>query len=161
MKEKPEQKYIPKDSSPYEEIKFETEEEIEKFISETNEKHIEIKMEIPSAPEEEYEDLEENGIAENLDEEEDSDDKESFEDEENLEQQSYESINEHKFTLLPEIENAIEDLELEDEINQKVESKHKIPEIKKETKSKDEIEIDDSSLTYSQLTQTLTHSLTH
>ena len=35
-----------------EEIKFETEEENEKFISETNKKDIKIKMEIPTAPEE-------------------------------------------------------------------------------------------------------------
>ena len=164
MKEKPEQKNIPKDSSPYEDIKFETEEEIEKFISETNKKHIEIKMEIPSAPEEEYEDLEENGIAENLEEEEYSDDKETFEDEENLEHQSYENVNEHnrkmlegwyarcekvglipkEFTLLPENENAIEDPEIEDEINQEVEDTNEIPETKKESKSKDDIEIDDS-----------------
>jgi len=99
IEEKPEQEYIPEDSYPYEEIKFETEEEIEKFISETKEKHIEIKMEIPSAPEEEYEDQEEE-IAENLEEEKYSDDKEAFEDEENLEHQSYENVNEHNRKML-------------------------------------------------------------
>ena len=36
----------------FDEIKFETEEENEKFISEVNKKGIEIKMEIPTAPEE-------------------------------------------------------------------------------------------------------------
>lgn len=156
VEEKPEQEYIPEDSYPYEEIKFETEEEIEKFISETNEKHIEIKMEIPSAPEEEYEDREEDEIAENLEEEEYLDDKEAFEDEENLEHQSYENVNEDnrkmlegwyarcekvglipkEFTLLPENKSAIEDQEIEVEINQEVEETNEIPETKKNPKTK-------------------------
>ena len=57
--EKPRQRHNSKDLTPYEDIKFETEEETEQFISETNKKNIKIKMEIPSAPEEEPEYLEE------------------------------------------------------------------------------------------------------
>ena len=80
IEEKPEQEYIPEDSYPYEDIKFETEEEVEKFISKTHEKNIEIKMEIPSAPEEETEDLIK---------EEDLDDKEESDVEEDLEDKDY------------------------------------------------------------------------
>ena len=64
----------------YEDIKFETEEETERFISETNAKNIEIKMEIPSAPEEEPEDLETDEEPKDQEDDEESDDIEEEQD---------------------------------------------------------------------------------
>jgi len=115
--------------------------ETEKFISETNKKDIEIKMEIPTAPEEEIDEIE------------------IQEEEENPEQQSYEKIKEHnnkvmanwhakcamvgllpkEFELLPEDKNIEEESKLEDENDQAPETEtYKDAFIEEETESDDE-----------------------
>ena len=117
------QELTQKDWTLYEEIKLETEEDNREFLEEANAKNIEIKMEIPSAPEEETEDL---NIEEDSDEE--SDVEEDLEEEEDLE---YDQVREHnrnvvlswyakcaevglipkEFETLPETENEIKVLE--------------------------------------------------
>ena len=124
--EKPEQNQNPKDLTLYEDIKFETEEDNRKFLEEANAKNIEIKMEIPSAPEEEPEDL--------------NDEKEDLEDKEDLE---YENVREHnknvvaswyakcaevglipkEFETIPETGNEIKDPEMKDDVKTDLDDK--------------------------------------
>ena len=134
----------PKVLTLFDDIEFETEEETEKFISETIKKDIEIKMEIPTAPEEDPSEIE------------------IQEEEENPEQQSYEEIKEHnnqvmanwharcsmagllpkEFELLPEDENIEEEIKLEDKYEKTPDMETYKDEI--EIEDKDEIKIDKS-----------------